>query len=156
MVTAVLAVVLSVILAFTLNGDVVAFLLIPLWLVLYYGWPYLSRRLPFLEPDKPASPEPKRPLWLHLIRGTLTSVGAVLLALVCMLSLVVVPIALCERRAQRVANSIHPGMTVEEVLHTARDCDVFGAGSEAPYDKDANADERSPPCTLIGGETARM
>jgi hypothetical protein len=50
------------------------------------------------------------------------------------------PIMNSERRAERVRDSIHVGMTVAEVLHTARDCDVFQASSEAPYDKDGSAD----------------
>ena len=141
LVTAVLAVVLSVVLAFTINGDVVGIAFIPFWIVLYYGWPILSRRLPFLELDKaPVVLAPKRPLWLRIIRKTLVSVGAVLLAFVCMSSLVIVPISLCEHRAQKVANSIHIGMTVQEVLDTAKDCDVFHAGSDFPYDAKAEGD----------------
>ena len=141
LVTAVLAVVLSVVLAFTINADVVGIAFIPFWIALYYGWPILSRRLPLLDLDKAqAAPAPKRPLWLRIIRKTLVSVGAVLLAIVCMSSLVIVPISLSEHRAQKVANSIHLGMTVQEVLDTAKDCDVFHAGSDFPYDAKANDD----------------
>lgn len=141
LVTAVLAVVLSVVLAFTINADVVGIAFIPFWIALYYGWPIVSRRLPFLDLDKaPVSPVPKRPLWLRVIRGTLASVGAVLLAFVCMSALVIVPISLGEHRAQKVANSIHIGMTVQEVLDTAKDCDVFHAGSDFPYDAKADGD----------------
>jgi hypothetical protein len=133
--------VLAVILAFTINADVVAIAFIPFWIALYYGWPYLSRRVPFLDFDKaPSALAPKRPLWLRLIRGTIATVSAILLTLVCMFSLVVVPIMLCEHRAQRIANSIRVGMTVPEVLHTGRDCDIFHASSEAPYDKDADGE----------------
>lgn len=146
--TAVLAVVLSVALAFSINADVVGIAFIPFWIALYYGWPILSRRLPFLDLDKaPAAPAPKRPLWLRIIRGTLASVGAVLLAFVCMSSLVIVPISLCEHRAQKVASSIHVGMTVREVLDTAKDCDVFHAGSDFPYD--ANADGDNVPTVFL-------
>src|SRR5437588_4825021 len=60
LVTAVLAVVLSVVLAFTINADVVGIAFIPFWIALYYGWPIVSRRLPFLDLDKaPVSPVPK-------------------------------------------------------------------------------------------------
>jgi hypothetical protein len=138
--TALLAMVLSVILAFTINADVVWIAFIPFWIALYYGWPILSRRLPFLDFDKAPAPAPKRPLWLRIIGGTLASVGAVLLAFVCMSSLVIVPISLCEHRAQKVAKSIHIGMKVQEVLDTAKDCDVFHAGSDFPWDKNSEGD----------------
>jgi len=140
LITALLAIVLAVILAFIINADVVGIALIPFWIALYYGWPMLSRRLQFLDFDKAPAPAPKRPLWLRILRGTLASVGAVLLAFVCMSSLVIVPISLCEHRAQKVAKSIHIGMTVQEFLDTAKDCDVFHAGSDFPYDEKADGD----------------
>ena len=141
-ITAVLAIVMPAILALAINTDVVGISFIPLWLVLYYGWPYLSRRVPFLDFDKPSTtPAPKRALGLRLIRGALATVGAVFVALiVLLLGAVVVPISLCEHRAQKVANSIHIGMTVQEVLDTAKDCDSFHAGSDFPWDKNAPGD----------------
>jgi hypothetical protein len=139
-ITAVLAIVPSVVLALTINAENVMISFIPFWLALYYGWPYASRRLPFLTFEKPANPARRRPLWLRVIRGTLTLVGGVGLTFVCMSSIVIVPITLCERRAQKVHDSIHVGMTVPEVLDTAKDCDVFQAGSEFPYDEKADSD----------------
>jgi hypothetical protein len=140
-ITAVFAILVSVVLALAINSERVLILVIPFWLVLYYGWHCVSRRLPFLDFDKaPASPGPKRPLWLRLMRGALAWVGGIGLVLVCMSSTVIVPITLCERRAQKVHDSIRIGMTVPEVLHTARDCDVFQATSDAPYDAKANGD----------------
>ena len=113
-ITAALAMVLSVALALMINANVVGISFIPFWLALYYGWPYLSRRLPFLDFDKaPTTPVPRRPLWLRLIRGTLAWVGGIGLALACMSSTAIVPIVLCERRAQKVHDSIHIGMTVQ-------------------------------------------
>jgi len=140
-ITAALAMVLSVALALMINANVVGISFIPFWLALYYGWPYLSRRLPFLDFDKaPTTPVPRRPLWLRLIRGTLAWVGGIGLALACMSSTAIVPIVLCERRAQKVHDSIHIGMTVPEVLDTAKDCDVFQVSSEFPYDRKADGD----------------
>lgn len=139
-VTALLAIVLAVILAFAINGDVFWMAFIPLWIALYYGWPIMSRRLPFLDFDKAPAPARMRPLWLRMLRGAGAFLGATVLAIVCLASIVVVPIALCAHRAQRVANSIHSGMTVPEVLDTAKDCDVFQAGSDFPWDKDAEGD----------------
>lgn len=110
------------------------------WIALYYGWPILSRRLPFLDLDKAPVPAPKRPLWLRILRGAGAFLGASVLAIVCLASIVVVPIALCEHRAQKVANSIHIGMTVQEVLDIAKDCDSFRAGSDFPWDKNAEGD----------------
>ena len=139
-VTALLAIALAVILAFTVNADVVGFAFIPFWIALYYGWPFLSRRVPFLDFDKAPAPSPKRPLWLRMLRGAGSFLGAAMLAIVCTSSIVIVPITLCEHRAQKVANSIHIGMTVQEVLDTAKDCDIFHAGSDFPYDAKADGD----------------
>jgi hypothetical protein len=140
-VTGVLAFVLAVALAFTINSEVaVELAVVPFWIALYYGWPNISRRLPFLDFDTPPAPAPKRPLWLRIIRGTAAVVAVFVLAIAGMLSIVVVPISLCEHRAQKVANSIHVGMTVQEVLDTAKDCDSFQAGSDFPWDKDAPGD----------------
>ena len=140
LVTALLAIVLAVILAFTLNADVVGMAFIPLWIALYYGWPIMSRRLPFLDFVKAQAPAPNRPRWLRGLRGVGVFLGATVLAIVCLASIVVVPIALCAHRAQIVANSIHSGMTVPEVLDTAKDCDTFQAGSDFPWDKNAEGD----------------
>lgn len=139
-VTALLAIVLAVILAFIINADVVGMAFIPLWIALYYGWPLMSRRLPFLDFDRAPAPAPTRPLWLRMLRGMSAFLGATVLAIVCLASIVVVPITLCERRAQKVANSIHIGMTVQEVLDTAKDCNSFHAGSDFPWDKNAEGD----------------
>lgn len=139
-VTALLAMVLSVILAFSINADVVWIAFIPFWIGLYYGWPILSRRLPFLDFDKAPAPAPKRPLWLRMLRGAGAFVGIAVLAIAGSASIVVVPIALCMHRAQKVANSVHVGMTVKEVLDTAKDCDGFNASSEFPWDKNSGDD----------------
>ena len=140
LVTAALAIVLAVILAFAINADVVGMAFIPIWIALYYGWPIVSRRLPFLDLDKAPAPVPKRPLWLRMVRGAGAFLGASVLAIVCLASIVVVPIALCEHRAQKVANSIPIGMTVQEVLDTAKDCGSFRAGSDFPWDRNAEGD----------------
>jgi len=140
LVTALLAIVLAVVLAFTINADVVWIAFIPFWIALYYGWPILSRRVPLLDFDKAPAPTPKRPLWLRMLRGAGAFVGTAVLAIAGSASIVVVPIALCMHRAQKVANSVHVGMTVQEVLDAARDCDVFHAGSDFPWDKNAEGD----------------
>ena len=137
--TAVLACVLSVMLARMADAVIFVIAFFLLWFGLYFGWTYASRWLARFK-TAPAAPAPRRPLWLRLIRGTLATVGGILLGLVCMGSLVFVPITLCEHRAQKVHDSIHVGMTVQEVLDTAKDCDVLSAGSEFPYDRNADGD----------------
>lgn len=141
LITAMLAIVLSVVFARMIDADVFSISFFLFWLVLYSGWPYVTRQLAFLNLKKaPVSPGMRRPRWLRLIRGTLAWVGGIGLALACMSSIVIVPIALCQRRAQKVHDSIHIGMTVQEVLDTAKDCDVFQAGSEFPYDEKTDGD----------------
>ena len=140
-ISAMLAILLSVVMALTIGTESMMLLFIPFWLVLFYGSPYLSRRLPFLALEKtPGSPVPLRPLRLRLIRGTLALVGGIGLVFVCLSSTVIVPITLCERRTQKVHDSIHVGMTVSEVLDTAKDCDIFQTGSEFPYDRKTDGD----------------
>lgn len=141
--TAVLASALAVVLARLIDRDVVGIAFVPFWLALFYGWPFLSRRPAFLNSSKAQvnPPAPKRPLWLRLMRGTLAWVGGILLTLLLLAMTAIVPITLCHRRAQRVHDSIHIGMSVAEELHAARDCDVFQASSEFPHDDDADGDD---------------
>lgn len=53
---------------------------------------------------------------------------------------VIVPLSLSHRRAQRVHDAVHIGMTVPEVLRVARDCDIFQASSEFPHDDNTDPD----------------
>jgi hypothetical protein len=145
-ITAVLSVVLAFGLALLIHGDVFGLSFLLFWLGLFYGWPYLSQRIPFLNslaeatPSQARSADPKRPLWLRLIRGTVAFVGATALAIFLLSLIVIVPIALCHRRAQKVHDAIHIGMTVPEVLQAATDCDVFQASSEFPHNDDTDPD----------------
>jgi hypothetical protein len=139
--TAVLAFVFSFALAWMFNADISMISLIPAWIALFYGWPHLSRRLTFLDFEKaPASPAPMRPLWLRLIRNTIAVMGAIVLAVVGLCSTAILYVVLSHHRAQKVHDSIHVGMTVQEVLETAKDCDIFQAGSDFPYDEKADGD----------------
>lgn len=139
--TFMLASVFSVTLARMLEADVAGYSLIPFWLALYYGWHYLDRRLTLTRLRRaPTLPTPKRPLRRRLIRGSLKWAGGIALVLVCMFSSIVGTIALSRHRAQKVADSIHNGMTVPEVIHTARNCDIFSAGSDFPYNQKTDGD----------------
>src|SRR5271167_53559 len=154
-ITLVLAILLACLLAVLLDEDVAGFSFLPSWAVLFFGWPYLSR-LGFLNfrkapaLPKPRPPAPKRPLWLRLVRGTLAWVGGIVLMLFLMSLTAIVPIVLCHRRAQRVHDAVHIGMTVPEVLHTARDCDIFQASSEFPHDDAADPDPNNIPAMSLG------
>lgn len=111
------------------------------WFALYYAWPFLSRRLTILNFLQARPTAPKRPLWLRLMRGMFAWAGGFVLALVLILSAPMVPLILCHHRAQRVHDSIHIGMTVPEVLQASRDCDIFQASSDFPYDEKAESDK---------------
>lgn len=63
---------------------------------------------------------------------------------------VVVPITLCFHRARKAHDSVHIGMTVPEVLHAVKDCDLFGASSEFPHDD--KADANNIPAMSLGGK----
>lgn len=121
------------------------------WIALYCAWPLVVRRLPFLNLSKgaaPQSPAVQKPLARRLVRGSLVFIGGSGLALFLMSSIVFVPISLSFARARKVHNSIHVGMTVQEVLHTAKDCDIFSASSEFPHDDDA--DPENIPAVNLG------
>jgi len=71
-----------------------------------------------------------------MTRGTLAAAGIVLL-----FSIAFVPGSLSFVRARKMHDSLHIGMTVPEVLHATKDCDLFWADSDFPYDKKADRDQ---------------
>ena len=111
-----------------------------LWLSLYYAWPLLSRRVPFLNFTETRSPKggPRRPFWLRMVRGTGAWLSGFVLTVLAFGSLAMAPELFSFGRAHRVHDSIHIGMTVPEVLPTVRDCDLFQASSNFPDDGDLN------------------
>ena len=128
-------------------------ILLVCWIALSCAWPSVIRRVPYLNFSKtiaPPSPAVQRPLWRRMVRETAVFVGGTGLALFFMSLIVVVPISLSFARAKKVHNSIHVGMTVQEVLRTAKDCDVFSASSEFPHDDDSDPDH-IPVVTLSWG-----
>jgi len=117
-----------------------------IWIALYYGWPALSRRLPIpeswkvkAEPDG-AFPVPKLGFWRLLGRGALATLSLLMVLFLLPTMMVVGPIGRSMVRARRVHDSMHVGMSVAEVLDASKDCDLFRAGSDFPYDKNAAGD----------------
>lgn len=142
---------LSYTLALLIHSDLFGPCLIGFWVILYYASPLLMKRLPYSGFARTIPlvtvPAPKRPLWRRTLRGSLTLVGGIALAIFLMAMTVIVPLDLCHRRAQKVHDSIHVGMTVPEVLHTAKDCDAFRASSDFP--QQAKADDDNIPSMLL-------
>lgn len=133
-----------------MDADIFGLSFVVSWAALFVGWPYLDRQGFPNFPIAPAPPAPKRPLWRRVVRGTLAVVGGIALTL---FVLVILPIALCFWRAQNAHDSVHVGMTVAEVLHSIRNCDIFQAASDFPYDEKADGDN-IPAMNLAGEKTA--
>src|SRR5579864_698493 len=149
LVTAVLAFGLSYAVAVVIHPDLFGLCFLFLWVTLYYASPLLTKRLPYFGFAKTISTvSTPRPLWRRTLRESLLIVGGVALAiLLLMASTVIVPLDLCHRRAQKVHDSIHVGMTVPEVLQTAKDYDAFQASSDFPHD--AKADDDNIPSMML-------
>jgi hypothetical protein len=124
-----------------------------IWIALYYRWPALSRRLPLPESWKVKAQSdmvasaPKPGFWRLLGRGALATLSIVTV-MVLLPGMMMAPIVHSMERAHKVHDSIRVGMTLPELLHASRDCDVFGAGSES-VSGDHAADNSVPAISLI-------
>lgn len=85
----------------------------------------------------------KRNIWQLLGRGALAMISVIMAMFLLPAMTIMAPIGHSMERARRVHDSIRVGMTLPEVLDASTDCDLFGAGSEFPYDPNA-ADEDIP------------
>jgi hypothetical protein len=113
--------------------------IIPVWLVLCCGFHYLGRWLPFRSektPNTPATPTPVRPLWLRFTRGTLASAFGLMLVFLIVFS----PASLSFVKARKARDAVHIGMTVPQVLQATKNCELFLASSDFPYDEKADRD----------------
>ena len=116
-----------------------------IWIVLYCGWPALSRRLPLPESWKvkaqwdAVSSAPKPGFWRLLGRGTLATLGVVTV-MILLPAMIMAPVEHIFVRARKVHDSIRVGMTVPEVFDASRDCELFGAASESSNDDNAAGD----------------
>jgi hypothetical protein len=81
--TAFLSFALSYALALLIHSDLFGPCLIVFWVILYYASPLLMNRLPYFGFARtiPLVTVPKRPLWRRTLRGSLTLVGGVALAI---------------------------------------------------------------------------
>ena len=136
-ITGMLATLFSAMLAIATNSDSGAIWILPFWLALYFGWYYLTRRVPSLNTEiAPARPAPASPGWGQPRRTRYPRNNAKVLALVLLfLFLLFLPVMLSFQKAKTAHNSIHVGMTVAEVLPTVKECDLFSASSDFLYDK---------------------
>jgi len=110
-----------------------------IWVVLYYGWPALSRHLPLPESwkvraqsDTAVSP-PKPGFWQVVGRGAVAMLGFVAV-IILLPGMITAPVTRNFVRARKVHDSIRVGMTVPEVLSASRDCELLGATSETSSD----------------------
>lgn len=159
-ITATFAILLSLELSVLMKADVFGPSFLCSWLALFFGWPYLSRRLAFLRIGTASTDSAqKRPLWLRAIRSTFKLAGGIVLAIAFMASIVVVPLTLSEIRARNVHDAIHIGMTVPEVLHVSKDYDAFQASSDFSDDEKAEdetaEDANTPGTTLTAANEAQ-
>jgi len=139
-ITGMLTLLFSAMLATAINSDFGAIWILLVWLALYFGWYYLTRRFPFLNteiararpaPASPGSVQPRRP------RYAWNNVKVLALVLL-FFFLLFLPVMLSFQKAKTAHNSIHVGMTVAEVLPTVKECDLFSASSDFLYVKRTN------------------
>lgn len=129
-ITGLLATLFAAMLATTINSDSPAIWILPFWLALYFGWYYLIRRFPGLNPEKAPVGPAASPGHVQL-RPRYARRKSIQLALVLLfLFLIFLPGMLSFQKARTLHNSIHVGMTVPEVLPTVKDCDLFSASSD--------------------------
>jgi hypothetical protein len=115
-----IAFVLACLLA-VLKQEVGDFAFLPLWIALFLGWPYLSRRwaLYFPKSQQPRPPAPKRPFAIRLLRGF----GKLVSALILVLIVPQLPLGFSFYQAESARRTLHVGMTEDEVLRSVRGWD---------------------------------
>ncbi len=138
----VLALVLALLLGLIVRDDLAIVLFVFLWVGLFFGWPYLSRKLGFPNfpsapaPRKPRPPAPKRPFGIRLLRGTFVTVGKIALALFLLCLLPSAPLFVSYCQARRAHDTVRVGMTTPEVLHSVTGWNFMFANSEFPHAHD--------------------
>jgi hypothetical protein len=123
-----------------LNQEIAVYLVLPSWIALFFGWPYLGRRwaLYFPKPAQPRLPAPKRPFAIRLVRG----LGNLVLALIILLVVPQMPLGFSFYHAESARRTLHVGMTEAEVLRSVTGWDVMDVVSH-PSGSDPDAREVS-------------
>ena len=129
----------SALLAFAIAKLIFAPLFFVLWPGLYWGWHYLSRRR---ESPKPGAPrliaEKQSPVVAVANRRSglqriIRIAGVVIVGwIAASVLLLFIARGFGERKAEKARSTVHPGMTMAEVLHSVTGWLVLGASSDAP------------------------
>jgi len=137
--TKIVRICLSALLAFAIAKLVFGPLFFVLWPGLYWGWHYLSRRRESPEPGAPRLiAEQQSPVVAvanrrSVLRRIIRIAGVVIVGwIAASVLLVFIALELGQRKAEKARSTVHPGMTVAEVLHSVTGWIVLGAYTEAP------------------------
>ena len=129
----------SALLAFAIAKLVFAPLFFALWPGLYWGWHYSSRRRESPEPGVPRLiAEKQLPVVAvanrrSALQRIIRIAGAVIIGwIAASVLLLFIARGVGERKAERARSTVHPGMTMAEVLHSVTGWLVLGASSNAP------------------------
>jgi hypothetical protein len=130
---------LSALIAFAIGKLVFAPLFFILWPGLYLGWYFLNRHRKSPEPRAPLSLEGKQspavaaPNKRSALGRVVLVAGVVIVGLIAasVLSLYLAREA-GRRKAEQARSTVHPGMTVAEVLHSTTSWISLAASSDAP------------------------
>lgn len=129
----------SALFAFAIAKVVFAPLFFVLWPGFYWAWHYLSRRRESPEPGVPRLiAEKQTPV--VAVRNRRTAVqriirvaGVVIVGwIAASVLLLFIARGFAERKVERARSTVHPGMTMAEVLHSVTGWLVLGASSNAP------------------------
>jgi hypothetical protein len=130
---------LSALIAFAIGKLLFAPLFFVLWPGLYLGWHFLNRHHKSPELRAPRSIEEQKSPAVAVtnrrsaLRRVILVAGVVIVALVAasILSLYTARES-GHRKAEKARSTVHPGMTVAEVLHSVTGWILLGASSDAP------------------------
>lgn len=129
----------SALLAFAIAKLVFAPLFFVLWPGFYWGWHYLSRRRKSPEPGVPRLVAEKQSPVVAVanrrsaLQRIIRIAGVVIVGwIAASVLLLFIARGFGERKAERARGTVHPGMTMAEVLHSVTGWLVLGASSNAP------------------------
>jgi hypothetical protein len=137
--TKIVRVCVSALLAFAIAKIVFGPLFFVLWPGLYWGWHYLSRRRESPEPGAPRLIAEKQSPVVAVrnrrsgLQRIIRIAGVVIVGwIAASVLLLFIARGFGERKAEKARSTVHPGMTMAEVLHSVTGWLVLGASSDAP------------------------